>query len=280
MEDSAVEILSASTPKPRIGIDGGDDNKNWRRRVNGVEVSVPIVCGSIAFYRGKKAKEYRTHNWTVYVRGATNEDLGVVIRKVIFHLHPSFKSPTRVVDSPPFTLSECGWGEFKIDITIFFHADACERKLELSHLLKLNPEIYSGPQSPNVPVVTESYNEIVFPDPFECFLSRVNNHPAVHVSKLPEGLNLPPPGAFLLLSLLNHLLLLVHDFHCNVAGDADDESYYKMKKGDTKDHPLSHWFLKFSDADELFRLTDTRQKVQADIAKLKRQLVMVDAQPE
>ncbi|KAG5377974.1 hypothetical protein BRARA_G00218 [Brassica rapa] len=256
MEDSHVERFSASTPKPRIGIDGGDDNKNWRRRVNGVEVSVPIVCGSIAFFRGKKAKEYRTHNWTVYVRGATNEDLGAVIRKVIFHLHPSFKSPTRVVDSPPFTLSECGWGEFKIDITIFFHADACERKLELSHLLKLNPEIYSGPQSPNVPVVTESYNEIVFPDPFECFLSRVINHPAVHVSKLPEGLNLPPPG------------------------DAGDESYYKMKKGDTKDHPLSHWFSKFSEADELFRLTATRQKVQADIAELKRQLVMVDAQPE
>ncbi|CAF2157186.1 unnamed protein product [Brassica rapa] len=256
MEDSHVERFSASTPKPRVGIDGGDDNKNWRRRVNGVEVSVPIVCGSIAFFRGKKAKEYRTHNWTVYVRGATNEDLGAVIRKVIFHLHPSFKSPTRVVDSPPFTLSECGWGEFKIDITIFFHADACERKLELSHLLKLNPEIYSGPQSPNVPVVTESYNEIVFPDPFECFLSRVYNHPAVHVSMLPEGLNLPPPG------------------------DAGDESYYKMKKGDTKDHPLSHWFSKFSEADELFRLTATRQKVQADIAELKRQLVMVDAQPE
>lgn len=55
----------------------------------------------------------------------------MVIKKVIFELHPSFKNPTRVVDSPPFTLSECGWGEFKIDITIFLHNDVCEKKLEL-----------------------------------------------------------------------------------------------------------------------------------------------------
>lgn len=53
-------------------------------------------------------------------------------------------------------------------------------------------------------------------------------------------------------------------FTVNVAGvAAADESYYKMKKGDTKDHPLSHWFLKFSEADELFKLTATRHKVYA-----------------
>ncbi|CAA7022112.1 unnamed protein product [Microthlaspi erraticum] len=225
-----------------------------RRRVKDVEVSVPIVCGSIAFFRGKMAKEYRTHNWTVYVRGATNEDLGVVIKKVIFRLHPSFKSPNRVVDSPPFTLSECGWGEFKIDITVFLHTDVCEKKLELSHMLKLNPEVYSGPQSPNVPVVAESYNEIVFPDPFESFLARVLNHPAVHISKLPEGFNRLPPGAA--------------------------DTYHLMRKGDTKDHSLSPWFLKFSEMDELSELKAARQKVQADIAELERLLIMEDGEPE
>ncbi|ESQ50662.1 hypothetical protein EUTSA_v10022830mg [Eutrema salsugineum] len=230
------------------------EDKNWRRRVKDVEVSVPIVCGSIAFFRGKRAQEYRTHNWTVYVRGATNEDLGVVIKKVIFHLHPSFKNPIRVVDSPPFTLSECGWGEFKIDITIFLHTDVCEKKLDLSHMLKLNPEIYSGPQNPNVPVVAEFYNEIVFPSPFESFLARAHNHPAVHISKLPDGFNLPPPGLA--------------------------ETFYEMRKGDTKNHPLSQWFLKFSEADELLKLTAVRHKVQADIAELKRQLIVVDGQPE
>lgn len=71
--------------------------------------------------------------------------------------------------------------------------------LSRSHVLKLNPENEYGPipKSIKIPVVAESYNEIVFPDPFESFLARVQNHPAVHISNLPDGFNLPPPGAFL-----------------------------------------------------------------------------------
>ncbi|VVA99435.1 unnamed protein product [Arabis nemorensis] len=244
--ESDVEFLSeipASIQKTRMVVMGRtiDDreDKNGRKTVKDVEVSVPIVCGSIAFFRGKNVKDYRTHKWTVYVRGATNEDLGVVIKKVIFQLHPSFQNPTRVVDSPPFTLSECGWGEFKIDITVFFHTDVCEKKLELSHMLKLNPENDYGaiPLSTKIPVVAEFYNEIVLPDPFESFLARVHNHPAVHISKLTDGFNMLPPGV--------------------------TETYYEMKKGDTKDHPLSQWFLKFSEAEERLNISAARQKVSA-----------------
>lgn len=73
----------------------------------------------------------QSHKWTVYVRGATNEDLGVVIKRVVFQLHPSFNNPTRVVDSPPFELSECGWGEFEIAVTLFFHSDVSDKQLDL-----------------------------------------------------------------------------------------------------------------------------------------------------
>lgn len=76
-----------------------------------------------------------------------------------------------------------------------------------SHMLKLNPEVYSGPHFPNVPVVAESYNEIVFPDPFESFLARVLNHPAVHISKLPDGSILLPPGAFLFCCLSEAIVI-------------------------------------------------------------------------
>jgi YEATS domain-containing protein 4 len=54
-----------------------------------------------------------------------------VVKKVVFQLHPSFNNPTRVVESPPFEVSECGWGEFEIAITLFFHSDACEKQLDL-----------------------------------------------------------------------------------------------------------------------------------------------------
>lgn len=51
--------------------------------------------GSIAFYLGKKAQEYQTHSWTLYVRGPQDEDLSAFVSKVAFTLHPSFAQPVR-----------------------------------------------------------------------------------------------------------------------------------------------------------------------------------------
>lgn len=250
---------AGSAPKPhriiKLGKATDDSEKKIsNKRIKDVEVCVPIVCGTIAFYLGRKASDSQSHKWTVYIRGASNEDLGVVIKRVVFKLHPSFNSPTRVLESPPFELSECGWGEFEIAITLFFHSDICDRQLDLFHQLKLYPEEESGPQSTKKPVVVESYNEIVFPDPSENFLARVQNHPAVVVSKLPDGLNLPAPIPI--------------------------ENIQEKGKGDTKDHPLNQWFMSFSEADELLKLVAARQQVQAHITKLKRQLSMIDGLPQ
>ncbi|KAI4386806.1 hypothetical protein MLD38_004706 [Melastoma candidum] len=220
------------------------------KRLKDVEISVPIVYGTIAFYLGRKASESQSHKWTVYVRGATNEDLGVVVKRVVFQLHPSFNNPTRVIENPPFELSECGWGEFEIAISLFFHTDACDKQLDLYHHLKLYPEEESGPQSTKKPVVVESYDEVVFPDPSEAFFARVQNHPAVNVPRLPPGLNLPTP--------------------------VPTETVNERERGDTKDHALNQWFMNFSEADELLKLAAARQQVQAHIIKLRRQLSVMD----
>lgn len=53
------------------------------------------MTGSIAFYLGKKAQEYQTHRWTLYVRGPQDEDLSTFVSKVAFTLHPSFAEPVR-----------------------------------------------------------------------------------------------------------------------------------------------------------------------------------------
>lgn len=47
------------------------------------------------------------------------------------------------------------------------------------------------------PVVVELYDEIVFPDPSEAFLARVQSHPAVNLPRLPAGITLPPPSMLL-----------------------------------------------------------------------------------
>ncbi|GMY12213.1 transcription initiation factor TFIID subunit 14b-like isoform X1 [Fagus crenata] len=242
-------------PRIKIGKSAEDtDKKGANRRLKDVEICLPIVYGTTAFYLGRKASESQSHKWTVYVRGATNEDLGVVIKRVVFQLHPSFNNPTRAIESPPFELSECGWGEFEIAISLFFHSDVCDKQLDLYHHLKLYPEEESGPQTTKKPVVVESYNEVVFPDPSENFLARVQNHPAVIVPRLPAGFNLPDPVPI--------------------------ENLHEREKGDTKDHPLSQWFLNFSEADELLKLAAARQQVQAHIIKLRRQLSVMDGLPQ
>ncbi|XP_042513732.1 transcription initiation factor TFIID subunit 14b-like [Macadamia integrifolia] len=232
-----------------------DNEKNSSsKRLKDVEISVPIVCGTISFWLGKKASEYNSHKWTVYVRGASNEDLGVVIKRAVFTLHPSFYNPTRIVESPHFELSESGWGEFEIAINLSFHSDVCDKQLDLFHHLKLYPEDESGPQSIKKPVVVETYDEIVFSEPSESFFGRVQNHPAVIVPRLPASFNLPLPGS--------------------------TDNFNEKKRGDTNDHPLNQWFMNISEADELLKLAAARQQVQAHIAKLRRQLNVLDGLPQ
>ncbi|KAH1069153.1 hypothetical protein GYH30_006662 [Glycine max] len=98
--------------------------------------------------------------------------------------------------------------------------------------LKLYPEDESSPQSMKKLVVVESYNEIVFPEPSEVFLAYVQNHHVVNVPRLPAGLNLSSP----------------------IPSDTVNDK----ERGDSKDHPLTQWFLNFSEADELLKLAAAR----------------------
>ncbi|RZC19781.1 Transcription initiation factor TFIID subunit 14b, partial [Glycine soja] len=98
--------------------------------------------------------------------------------------------------------------------------------------LKLYPEDESSPQSMKKLVVVESYNEIVFPEPSEVFLAYVQNHHVVNVPRLPASLNLSSP----------------------IPSDTVNDK----ERGDSKDHPLTQWFLNFSEADELLKLAAAR----------------------
>lgn len=81
----------------------------------------PIVYGSVAKYiKNRPHKDGRTHEWSVYVRPYTNEDISIWVKKVHFKLHDSYDIPTRVIENPPFEISETGWGEFELVIKIFF----------------------------------------------------------------------------------------------------------------------------------------------------------------
>jgi YEATS domain-containing protein 4 len=107
---------------------------NSECRLEKTTACLPIVYGSVAFCLGKKADENSTHQWTLYLRGNTNEDLSHCIQKVIFQLHPSFAQPVRELTAPPYEVTERGWGEFEAQIRIIWK-DATEKATVVSSLI-------------------------------------------------------------------------------------------------------------------------------------------------
>eukprot|EP00887_Chlorella_sp_A99_P006790 scaffold2.g6790.t1 len=149
--------------------------KNGERRVKGRTICIPVVTGTCAFWLGKKATEYQSHKWTVYLRSPTNEDLQHVIKKVTFVLHESFQNPERDQQYPPYELTEVGWGEFDILVRVHFHDDAAEPPVDLYHRLKLYGD-ETAASNAKKPVVAEQYDELVVWEPTEALWRRVATH--------------------------------------------------------------------------------------------------------
>ena len=103
------------------------DDSNLKRKKD-TELVVPICYGTCAYWLGKKADEYHSHKWTVYLRGPEYRG-GPLARHLegAFNLHPSFKEAQRTLEKPPYEVTETGWGEFEIGITVHFSDDSGEK---------------------------------------------------------------------------------------------------------------------------------------------------------
>ncbi|GAM27571.1 hypothetical protein SAMD00019534_107470 [Acytostelium subglobosum LB1] len=173
-----------------------------------------IIVGSISHWLGKKADGHtHTHKWSAYIRGINNEELPF-IKKVVFHLHASFKNPNRAVESPPFEMSETGWGEFDLGVTLYF-ADPAEKPLDLFHLLRLHPP--DGIKTKQ-PVVSETLDVILFRDPTESFYQLI---------KLPEK---PPEQSNHALKLTEQKLTLQEQTEINKLVDSRTKIIGQVQK--------------------------------------------------
>ncbi|KAG7354386.1 YEATS family protein [Nitzschia inconspicua] len=155
-------------------------------RLSRTTACLPIVYGSIAYFLGKKADENQTHEWTLFLRGPNHEDLSPAIAKVIFQLHPSFAQPTRELTTPPYKVTERGWGEFEAQIHIHWK-DATEKTTIVNHTIKLYPPGTPPnvlPTDTETPVVAETYDEVVFTDPSESFFRALTEVPAMEKVEL------------------------------------------------------------------------------------------------
>lgn len=116
--------------------------------------SAPIAAGASASIstRGRDVE----HDYHKMVGG--KDDLSHFIKRVQFKLHDTYPQPTRNIDKPPYCVTETGWGEFEIQIKIFFVPEANEKPITLFHHLKLHPWLASvaaveseQPPPPSIP---------------------------------------------------------------------------------------------------------------------------------
>lgn len=112
-----------------------------------------------------------THQWRVFVKGVNGEDISYWLKKVQFKLHETYAQSVRTVEQPPFEVTETGWGEFEIQIKLYFVPESGEKPQTLWHSLKLHPfgPDAEGKRERRESVISQNYEEVVFNEPVDHF---------------------------------------------------------------------------------------------------------------
>ncbi|KAG9039497.1 NuA4 histone H4 acetyltransferase complex and the SWR1 complex subunit [Tulasnella sp. JGI-2019a] len=174
-------------------------------RQRGFTVYRPIIYGNTAVLltdetRGDAAAEH-THRWTVAIRGAASpqegrtdtvggaDDISYFVKRVTFKLHETYANHNRIVDKPPFEVTETGWGEFDVQIRVTFVSEANEKPISILHHLTLHgwpPPPGTVPPAPPLagPINAWQYDEIVFSEPTKAFLDTLLQHPPTPLPKV------------------------------------------------------------------------------------------------
>ncbi|KAI1726606.1 YEATS family domain-containing protein [Ditylenchus destructor] len=134
-------------------------------RIRNQKIVKPVIYGNSTVRLPHKLENGHTHRWTVYFRPYYDEDISKYIRKVQFKLHESIENPVRVLDAPPFEITETGWGEFEVQIKLYFQ-DVNEKSVTAFLYLRLFQPLVTLDDGTQM-VVNEYYDEIVFNEPTE-----------------------------------------------------------------------------------------------------------------
>ena len=100
-----------------------------------------------------------------------SQDITHWLKKVQFKLHETYTNSLRTIESAPFEVTETGWGEFEVQIKLYFVPEANEKAQTLWHALKLHPfgEGAEGVRERRESVVCQNYEEVVWNEPVEAF---------------------------------------------------------------------------------------------------------------
>ena len=107
-----------------------------------------------------------------------------------FKLHETYANSSRTVESPAaFEVTETGWGEFEVQLKLFFVPEANEKSQTLWHGLKLHP---FGPNAEQqrlerATIVSQSYEEVLFTEPVETFFDILTSNPPAASARGSKG---------------------------------------------------------------------------------------------
>lgn len=88
--------------------------------------------------RPKGIPDDHTKRWTVYVRQPPGDpDIRTWLNKVQFKIFNTYENPLRTCESPPFEVTETGWGGFNIDVRLHFQPISGEKAQYRQHFLQL-----------------------------------------------------------------------------------------------------------------------------------------------
>ena len=116
------------------------------------------------------APEGHTKGWKVYVRPLPNgPDMTTWLKKVQFKLHHTYADASRTIEAPgPFEVQETGYGEFAVEIRLYFAQESGEKAVYREHYLCLAPygsEEQKARQERENFVVAERLETVEFNEP-------------------------------------------------------------------------------------------------------------------
>lgn len=86
-----------------------DQQQDFGPRMEGITVTKPIVYGDVARYLGAIGKDCdHTHQWSVYLKSADNEDMRGYVRQVTFKLIDSNAESVRFFTEPSYRFVQYG----------------------------------------------------------------------------------------------------------------------------------------------------------------------------
>lgn len=116
------------------------------KRVRGTQITRHFIIGNTAHTLPHPAfptqvPDGHTKGWKVYVRPLANgPDMTTWLKKVQFKLHHTYQDASRTIEAPgPFEVSETGYGEFGVEIRLYFAQESGEKAVYREHYLVLAP---------------------------------------------------------------------------------------------------------------------------------------------